>query len=613
MKKYSIIVLFCLFLASNILVAVPARPGKFLWTQPDGSVIELQRHGDEFSHWTTGPDGQLMEESEDGWYRPAGTTSPSSMRKSRLLSSGRRSAVHPSSSMTIGERHIPVFLVEFTDVHFTIDDPATQFDELLNKEGYDYNGGTGSVRDYYKAVSHGQFTPVFDVLGPVEVKSTMATYGGNDSSGSDKAPELCLYEAALKLDADIDFSQYDHDGDGVVDMILFYYAGFNEAEGGSTNSIWPHQWTLLASSNSAVASNSFDGVKLGTYFCTSELVGYSGSTMCGIGTTCHEFAHSLGLPDFYDTDYGDSGTNYGTKHGCGADTYSYDLMCMGSYNNDGRTPPFLSVLEQIMLDWLPESALVELSGSGVVEIPDVTNGVAYYTPTSVDGEIFIYECRSLSGWDAYLPGGEGLIIYHLDRSVSHSVSIYDYYGNAYNETAYNLWYNWGSTNQINENATHPCYYIVPAMDQTRIAQECGTGSYSGYPLSYDETRIPFPGTGEVSGFVPVDWEGVESALTFSDISYSSGKVTMTAKLPREEVDYNFIANPGNGVYQAGDRFALTLSASDIKVPVAVAWFFDGEPVSVQDVLLSAGRHTVEARITLEDGSSETVLLEIEAL
>ncbi|MBO4446741.1 MAG: M6 family metalloprotease domain-containing protein [Bacteroidales bacterium] len=612
-----------LLLACSLAVqAVPARPGSFKYTQPDGSVIVLRRVGDEFNHYTLNAAGQKVVRGADGFYRPVTETTASSnarankARARRLIANAGRDRVR-RVSQNMGEHHIPVILVAFSDQAFTVSDPKSKFTAMLNQDGYSYNGATGSVYNYFIDNSNNQYHPVFDVYGPVTLSSPMATYGALDEETDfDVAPELALFQAAKALDSSVDFSQYDGDKDGYVDMILFYYAGYNEAEGGPEDSIWPHQWSVASSSNQDIQNgNNFDGVHLDAYFCTSELNGYQGSTMCGIGTTCHEFSHSIGLPDFYDTDYGDSGSTYGENHGCAADPYSYSLMCSGSYNNDGRTPPYLSVEEKILLGWLPESSLQEFPGRGVMEIPPVQQNISYKTYTSTSGEYFVYECRSNTGWDKYLPGGPGLIVYHVDKS-STKVTIYNENGYETNVSAAELWSNWNETNQINENAKHPCYYIIPAKDQTRIAYKCYTGEYAGYPEDYDETKIPFPGTGSntVTSYTPKDWKGVEGTITFSDIARtSSGSVSLRVNMASAELDYCVIDNPGNGSYNVGEQFDLNITAPEGNSPDSVLWYIDGEPVSSTSVILTPGVHTIEALLTFASGAVQTLTLDISAL
>ena len=141
----------------------------------------------------------------------------------------------------------------------------------------------------------------------------------------------------------------------------------------------------------------FDGLGLDAYFCTSELKGSQGTNMCGIGTTCHEFGHSLGLPDFYDTNYEENGS-------CSA-LSSFSTMCSGSYNNDGRTPPYFNAEERVYLGWMIDSDIQDLP-AGEISFGSVKDDIAYRSYTDVEGEYFLYECRDGSGWDAPLPKGQ---------------------------------------------------------------------------------------------------------------------------------------------------------------------------------------------------------------
>ena len=497
-----ILATFALLLgALHILSAIPAYPGKIKVTQPDGSVITIQVHGDEWLHYVTDERGRVIARGEDGFFRPA--TKPTAAEREEAQSMRRAArqmqAAARASSLTQGVHRIPVILVAFKDTDFIIQDPQAAFDALLNEEGYSTNGGTGSVRDYYIENSGGRYTPVFDVFGPYVLTNNRSSYVNNASNA--------LVEACKGLNSEVDFSQYDSDGDGKVDMALMYYAGHNQAETGDETTIWPHQSYVSGWNNPQL-----DGKYLSRYFCTSELKG-TGNQMCGIGTTVHEFAHSLGLPDFYDTDYEENGYAGGL--------YSFSTMCEGSYLNNGRTPPYLNSEERILLGWM--EGQTEISQQGTLTIGPVQNEIAYKTPTSVNGEYFVYECRTKTGWDRYIPNG-GLLVYHVDKSTAHRAG---------NQTAYNHWANWEWYNKINAYLDHPCFYLVPAADQSNLqfGYRFFYNDDSGNPVyGFDSSqypKIPFPGTKRVKTYLPVDWEGVDSDYRFTDITFSNEAVTMT--------------------------------------------------------------------------------------
>lgn len=596
MKKKTLLALVALLAGFQILTAVPARPGRTVYVQPDGSKIVIRQFGDEFGHWTTDGSGRLVALSPDGFYRPVDGTSVEEIRRSaaarRSVARQTRAARRAESTpVAIGQKHFLVILVEFTNRHFKAgENTNADFSALLNDHGYSRNGGTGSARDYYYDNSHGIFEPVFDVYGPVQLDTTYGYYGQN-LGNDDRRAEQAVIDGCIKLDEEIDFSRYDHDGDGKVDLVFMYYAGKGENDGGETNSIWPHQWEI----SKAGKQLTLDGKDIDSYACASELDG--SGTMCGIGTACHEFAHAMGLPDFYDVDY--------DTNGQAAGLFFFSTMDSGAYNNNGRTPPFFNIEERIMLGWLEEDVIREFPESGTYTIPSVDENVAYRTFTDKPGEYFLYECRGSNGWDAGLLSS-GLVVYHVDKS-DRTVRI-NGYGDSL--TAGDLWENWRQVNAINENGSHPCFYVIPSADQDNLL--FGHSEWGGY-YYFNESeapRIPFPGSENVTFYTPKSWNGVESPVTFSNIAYADNVVTLKAILPVEDIDYVTIADAGS--YHAGDRFTFGLVRPEhVDAPASVVWLYDDEPAWADSVTLTAGSHTVEARLTFADGRKDILTLEIE--
>lgn len=589
MKKYIATLLAAL--CCTLAAAIPAKRGFITYTQPDGTKIALLMHGDEFCHWLTDAAGQVYEQAEDGYYRPADASvveqrkAAGRMRRTAARSARRRVLAKAGDPIATGQKHFLVILVQFKNQSFKSDTPQEDFSNLLNQPGYSHNGGTGSARDFYYENSGGLFEPVFDVYGPVQLDNTVNYYGAN-SGGDDIRPEEAVIEGCTKLDDQIDFTQYDYDGDGYVDLVFMYYNGKGEADGGASNTIWPHQWEISSAGKSLI----LDGVNIDSYACTNEIVGSGALSgeMCGIGTACHEFGHAMGLPDFYDTDYDD-------HNGEAGGLYDYSTMCGGSYNNEGRTPPYFNIEERILLGWQDESIIREFPHSGSYTLTGINNNVAYKTPTDTEGEYFVYECRSLTGWDAYIPEA-GMIVYHVDKS-RRNVTIYDYdSGRNTSVTASSLWTNWREYNSINENGSHPCFYVVPAASQSS--------------LNYYGSRFAFPVSSTNRSYTAKSWNNVNSDIPLSQITYSNNKVTLYATVPSPDLDYNVIANPGNGIYQSGDTFQLELIEAEAQPVSAVAWFFDDEPVSGTAVTLRSGSHTVEAQLTLVGGSTQIVTLHI---
>ena len=597
MKKRTILALVALLAGFQLMTAIPARPGRTVYVQPDGTKITIRQFGDEFGHWTVDGAGRLVALSPDGYYRPVEETSVSDIRRHaaarRSVARRNRAARRAKSDpIAIGQKHFLVILVEFKDKKFAAGENAkAEFSALLNEQGYSTNGATGSARDYYYDNSHGLFEPIFDVYGPVQMDTTVAYYGKNTREGNDEHPEEAVISGCQMLDDEIDFTQYDNDGDGTVDLVFMYYAGKGENDGGSVTTIWPHQWEI------GFYDVRLDGMLLDSYACASELTGQG--SLCGIGTACHEFGHAMGLPDFYDADYG--------QNGHAAALFDFSLMDGGCYNNDSRTPPYLNIQERIMLGWLAEEDVVhEFPKSGTYTLPSVDENIAYKTLTDQPGEYFLYECRGSNGWDAALEA-HGMLVYHVDKS-DRIVTVKPF-GSALRLPAWQLWEEWHEYNSINENGSHPCFYIIPAADQDNLL--FGHYLYAGYYyFDTDEApKIPFPGSENVTTYTPKSWNGVESLVFLSDIAYANDVVTMKVNIPSGDLDFVTIADAGS--YRAGDRFTFDLVRPEqVDAPTSVVWYYDDEPAGADSVTLTAGGHVVEARLTWADGRQETVTLEI---
>ena len=584
------------------LAANPAYPGRIVVTQPDGSRITLQIHGDEWGHWITDASGNVVEKGEDGFYHLVEGATQESMAQAAAISRKVRRTVMAQAArdgehVAVGQKRFLVILCEFSDVKFSTASVNREVTSLLNEAGYSKNGATGSARDFYYESSNGYFEPIFDVFGPVTLSHNMKYYGGNDSQGNDLRPEDAVKEGCKLLDDQIDFSNYDNNRDGVVDMVFMIYAGYGEADTGRSDTIWPHQYYV---------DGAYDGMNLHKYACSNELAaqGPLAGKLDGIGAVCHEFGHAMGLPDFYDSDY--------TTNGNAGGMYDFSTMDAGCYNNASRTPPFFNTEERILLGWVKESeAFTDFIADGPVTIPeyrpDQGSTVAYRTQTDMEGEYFVYECRGSQRWDSGL-SGHGLMVYHVDKSMR-EVTIR---GN-YTYTAHDLWTYWESTNAINENGKHPCCYVIVAKDQSNL--NYAPHYYQGYGNYYDADGhdCVFPGTGNVTRYRPKSWNKVESEISFTDIAFTGSASTFTVSgvpTPVSNLDFPVIWNPGN--YTAGSQLQLALlvpSASTYKYN-SITWYMDGDVVEGTSVTLTSGQHLIEAVVEISAEKRDIVTLEV---
>ncbi|MDE7159996.1 MAG: M6 family metalloprotease domain-containing protein [Muribaculaceae bacterium] len=311
---------------------------------------------------------------------------------------------------TQGELRIPAILVDFADQKFSVsDDPRLTIDNMLNLPGFTEAGATGSAYDFFHTTSFGQFSPVFDVYGPVQLDRNEVEYVQSDETyigedGKEKAvypAGRMVEEAVRKLDGEVDFSKYDANGDGMVDFVYIFFAGKGATTGGDRNStIWPHAYTLTSAIGGPIV---LDGVKIDRYATSGERG--SNGRLSGIGTFCHEFSHVLGLPDLYDT------SNNGTVSKCFTPG-PYSCMDSGNYNNSEHTPPMFSAYERYALEWLLP---VTITGGGEFTLlPSEARNFAYKIPSATrPKEYFLFESRGTGYYDGYLPAA-GMAVWHID-------------------------------------------------------------------------------------------------------------------------------------------------------------------------------------------------------
>ena len=398
--------LLCLVLS---VWAVPAKRG--VWCSlslVDGTEVKAQLVGDEFLHYYVSEDGtKYVQDESTGLYRKM-TDEVTAQRRAavrRAQAQGRQKRMlrkAQASNVFQGTKKGLVILAEFTNSKFKSGHDLALYRRIANEVNYSDNNFRGSIKDYFKAQSHGQFELDFDVAGICQLQHPYAYYGKNNSQKEDVKPGEMVAEACLWAhEHGINFSKYDWNGDGEVDQVFVLYAGHGEASYKDANTIWPHMYYLSASDYGKPLS--LDGVTVDTYACSSELNG--DGNLDGIGTFCHEFSHCMGFPDLYDT-------SYAGWFGMG----DFDLMCSGSYNGDSKCPAGYSAYEKAECGWLTlkDMTNIEQETSIVGVQPMSADGDAYIIKNKGhEDEYYILENRQKTGWDSYLPAS-GLMITHVD-------------------------------------------------------------------------------------------------------------------------------------------------------------------------------------------------------
>lgn len=396
--------LLCLVLS---VWAVPAKRG--VWCSlslVDGTEVKAQLVGDEFLHYYVSEDGtKYVQDEATGLYRKmtdeVATRRRSAVRRAQAQGRQKRMLRKAQANNAFqGTKKALVILAEFSNSKFKTGHDVDLFNRIANEEGFSEYDYQGSIRDYFKAQSNGQFDLDFDVVGVCPLSHNYAYYGEDVDGDDAKADEMVVEACNWAHNIGVDFSKYDWDGDGYVDEVFVLYAGKGQADNSKIpDLIWPHMYYLSASDKALT----LDGVTIDTYACSCEL--NSKGNLDGIGCFCHEFSHCMGFPDVYDV--ADKGW-----FGMGG----FDLMDTGSYNGDSRCPAGYTAYEKAECGWITLKDMTDIQEDVSVEglLPTSDGGDAYIIKNKGhEDEYYILENRQKTGWDAEIPGS-GLMITHVD-------------------------------------------------------------------------------------------------------------------------------------------------------------------------------------------------------
>lgn len=449
MKKILFLLIFALVATSSFASKANSLPA--VVPQPDGTMLTVLLQGDENISWYTTTDGMLLVKRGNGYY-VAQVKADGSLAASSLLAHGpamrgteetnmmllqdktkfakysskllgqpgelpvtewtngvtRKMKIRDDSTLFphMGSPKALVILVEFTDTTFTLPDPKASFNDYLNNEtgnivdrGHGENRNAKGVKGYFKDMSFGQFTPQFDVVGPVKLSHPLRYYGAGNDYMSRLIPDACS-----AVNDSVDFSQYDSNGDGYVDLVYVIYAGHSESEAGnSTDDIWPK--------SGYSDFGTFDGKKVYRYGVNNELNGRETSKnklINGIGLFCHEFSHTMGLPDIYAT----SGAPGYNKDNFGMEFW--DLMDGGEYVHSGRFPTAYTSWEREVMGWMNVDTLTDTAHVVLRTIDskgDSARSCKIVNPSVKNEAIYLQNIQN-KGWNYYLPG-HGLLVYRV--------------------------------------------------------------------------------------------------------------------------------------------------------------------------------------------------------
>lgn len=518
LKQLSLIV--CLMLCSLTTWAAKAESIPVQVRQMDGTVITVILRGDEHINWYTTLDGVLLVQGADNNYYIGKVEKSGNLiatkqlaHEAQIRSQAERNLIakqdkekffayvnkiaeesentYDNSPLTrspiidSGYNGVPYFphtgspkalviLAEFQDTTFTIQDTKNVFTNYLMNEGhftdtrYNQDKNYKGVRGYFKDCSYGKFTPTFDVVGPVKLPKPQAIYG----AGKNDRVDLLIADACSAVDGTVNFADYDANGDGLVDLVYVIYAGHSaNVTGNKITDIWPKSGTVNI-------SNTFDGKSIQRFGVSNELAGLENKakdkeTINGIGLFCHEFSHTLGLPDIYAyrtpaENQDDQGMEF------------WDLMDGGTEVRGGRVPASYLAWEREVMGWMKIDELK--NDSSIEKLKSIDNGGKAYkiiNPNDSNEYIVLQSIQKgpwYQGWtkDNY---AKGLLAYRVSYP-SKKVNVLDY---------------------PNNEKGKPRVIPIPADGKILAAANAG-GSITTYTQQLNGDLYPYNRIDYISGF-----------------------------------------------------------------------------------------------------------------
>ncbi len=412
-----------------------------------------------------------------------------------LMRSSAASRVSSSAPAT-GTVRVLVLLIEYSSstsdpqLPYQMDGDSTPvyYDNLLEN-----NAGL-TMKQYYSDMSKESLNLSFDVYGPYSAANSLEYYGQNLSNGYDRYPATLVAEAVNAADADVNYSDYDNDGNGNVDTVIIIHAGPGEEFGADDNTIWSHNWTLssAASSGDGPGAVPHDGVTINNYTIQPEYNDSPGDST--IGVFCHEFGHVLGLPDLYDTYNETRGVGVWSLMSGGSWTGNIDVNGDG-YGDPGSAPAPLLAWERDWIggsDWITITDIAaDITGNSIDDIE--SSFTAYKISLGTSGQYLILEGKkkvtSSSGW--YVPES-GILITQIDENI-----ISKYMGSNTINAGYDY------VHGVNVIEAESDYYDNEGRGSlwNRLNPQYGTMSFSAATRNYLS-----PSSSKTLGTLPLFWQ-----------------------------------------------------------------------------------------------------------
>ena len=277
-----------------------------------------------------------------------------------------------------------------------------------------FGAATESLSTFYSDVSSGATSPLHftgDVFGWKSVNYTTSDSTTTNLSEVAFASDPIIQSALAAYDSEIDYSQYDSNGDGCIDYLMIVHSGPDQAVTRDPRNIWSHFEYFQPNDRP-----SFDGKEV---YGTSVI-----SARSPVGVFTHEMGHNLGLPDLY---------SFGPPNKSIVGYWS--LMDLGIWSGPANTiqntaslkgtrPVDFDPWSRTLLGWLTPTDITSPTTTNVLTHPSTPNVLKI--PLGLSGpdasaHYLLVESRnnlatnsSLALADAYLPSS-GVLVWEIDE------------------------------------------------------------------------------------------------------------------------------------------------------------------------------------------------------
>ncbi|MGQ9520283.1 MAG: M6 family metalloprotease domain-containing protein [Candidatus Fervidibacter sp.] len=480
-----------------------------------------------------------------------------------------------------------------------------------------------SLASFVREASYGRCRLIGDSFGPVIVDVPVATTG-NITYVDLTTPVLqsITQQVISALDNVVDFTRYDSDGDGRIDLLFLTIASdpdtrppngvfTQDPSYGAFTIVWG-KMRLISPTLPPLATTN-DGVVVDCAVFVHEV-----DSLYGCGTYAHEFGHVFGMFDLYNPNnlnQVDPGVWSLMSVG---DRFYPDLIIVNPMRPGGH-PGHFDPWCKLMLGWVTPVEITRDHGTVTIpawsEQPVAYRLWAFGTPGS--DEYFMVVNRQLSGFDRFLPG-RGLNIFHIDRSIISDFVVY-------------------LNNAVQLNPSRKGVDLVDAdgrndMDDAQIqlqAFDWTNFGFTGFSRgNWGDDGDPFPGRTNNTNFnllstpSSLSYIGMDSGVRVLDIRpLADGTVQATLRVATQPQAVILGPRDGEIVYTRQPTLQVQFTApmgahADID-PASIEVLVDGSPVPIPSIAsvfdegrqtlilplanLPSGTHTVEVKARNRSG------------